>query len=202
MAAVARRSTVGSFGALGGRVPTCSAVAREGRREDGYGAVASVRHDRRQDGVRRRSAAQRRPMGRRRRSGLRGHGYEQFGATSMNNFIRNRPKQNLAYGGYHQTWIGKSDAELTEVGPDTPCGEYLRRFWHPMALTSELGTRPKLVQLLGEDLVLFRDKSDRIGLVHRRCPHRRSSLEYGVSGKTRYPLLLPRLAFQYRWDDP
>ena len=101
----------------------------------------------------------------------------------MNKFIRNRPKQNLAYGGYHQTWIGKSDAELTEVGPDTPCGEYLRRFWHPVALTSELGTRPKLVQLLGEDLVLFRDKSDRIGLVHRRCPHRRSSLEYGVPEK-------------------
>ena len=79
MAAVARRSTVGSFGALGGRVPTCSAVAREGRREDGYGAVASVRRDRRQDGVGRRSAEQRRPMERRRRSGLRGHGYEQFG---------------------------------------------------------------------------------------------------------------------------
>ena len=101
----------------------------------------------------------------------------------MHNSIRNRSKQNLAYGGYHQTWIGKSDAELTEIGPDTPCGEYLRRFWHPVALTSELGTRPKLVQLLGEDLVLFRDKSDRIGLVHRRCPHRRSSLEYGVPEK-------------------
>ena len=79
----------------------------------------------------------------------------------MTDSIRYRPKQDLAYGGYHQTWIGKSDAELTEVGPNTPCGEYLRRFWHPVALASELGTRPRLVQVLGADLVLFRDKSDR-----------------------------------------
>jgi len=98
----------------------------------------------------------------------------------MSSSIQNRSKQDLVYGGYYQTWIGNSDTELTDVSPDTPCGEYLRRFWHPVALTSELGPRPKLVQVLGEDLVLFRDKSDRIGLVHRRCPHRRSSLEYGV----------------------
>ena len=98
----------------------------------------------------------------------------------MSNSIRDRSKQDLVYGGYYQTWIGNSDTELTDINPDTPCGEYLRRFWHPVALTAELGPRPKLVQVLGEDLVLFRDKSDRIGLVHRRCPHRRSSLEYGV----------------------
>ena len=91
------------------------------------------------------------------------------------------PNEHVPYGGYHQTWIGQSDAVLTRVGSNTPCGEYLRRFWHPVAMTSELGERPKLIRILGEDLVLFRDKSARIGLVHRRCPHRRASLEYGVS---------------------
>ncbi|MEM7222938.1 MAG: aromatic ring-hydroxylating dioxygenase subunit alpha [Pseudomonadota bacterium] len=85
------------------------------------------------------------------------------------------------YGGYHQTWTGQSDAELTRVGPGTPCGEYLRRFWHPVAMASELGERPKLIRIMGEDLVLFREKSGRLGLVHRRCPHRRASLEFGVA---------------------
>ena len=84
------------------------------------------------------------------------------------------------YSGYDQTWIGQSDAELTRVGPGTPAGEYLRRYWHPVAIASALGDLPKLIRVLGEDLVLFRDKSGRLGLVHRRCPHRRASLEYGV----------------------
>ncbi|MEM7170538.1 MAG: aromatic ring-hydroxylating dioxygenase subunit alpha [Pseudomonadota bacterium] len=87
--------------------------------------------------------------------------------------------QNLPFGGYHQTWTGQSDITLTRVGPETPCGEYLRRFWHPVGLTAELGERPKLIRVLCEDLILFRDKKDRIGLVHRRCPHRRASMEFG-----------------------
>ncbi len=91
-----------------------------------------------------------------------------------------RQCQSLPYGGYHQTWIGQSDVELTRVGPGTPCGEVLRRFWHPVAMSEELGDLPRLLRILGEDLVLFRDKGGRVGLVHRRCPHRRASLEYGV----------------------
>ncbi len=84
------------------------------------------------------------------------------------------------YSGYHQTWTGQSDAELTRVGPGASCGEYLRRFWHPVAIASELGELPQAIRVMGEDLVLFRDRSDRVGLVHKRCPHRRSSLEFGV----------------------
>ncbi|MCP4327456.1 MAG: aromatic ring-hydroxylating dioxygenase subunit alpha [Alphaproteobacteria bacterium] len=92
-----------------------------------------------------------------------------------------RQRRHYPYDGYHQTWIGQSDSELTRVGPNTPCGEYLRRYWHPVAITSELGERPKLIRVLGEDLVLFRDGGGRIGLVHRRCPHRRASLEFGIA---------------------
>ncbi|MGB7299553.1 MAG: aromatic ring-hydroxylating dioxygenase subunit alpha [Burkholderiaceae bacterium] len=72
------------------------------------------------------------------------------------------------------------DPELTAVGPGTPCGEYLRRFWQPVAMTSDVGDLPYAVRILGEDLVLFRDLSDRYGLFHRHCCHRGASLEYGI----------------------
>ncbi|MDX1575441.1 MAG: aromatic ring-hydroxylating dioxygenase subunit alpha [Kiloniellales bacterium] len=84
------------------------------------------------------------------------------------------------YGGYHQTAALAPDAELTHVGPATPGGEYLRRFWHPVALASEVGDLPRRVRVLGEDLVLFRDGGERFGLLHRHCPHRGASLEYGI----------------------
>ncbi|MDA1036322.1 MAG: Rieske 2Fe-2S domain-containing protein [Chloroflexi bacterium] len=70
---------------------------------------------------------------------------------------------------------------LTRVGPGTPAGELLRRYWHPVAthkdLTEESPT--KFVRVLGEDLVLFKDKSGRVGLVADKCPHRSASLVYG-----------------------
>ena len=81
--------------------------------------------------------------------------------------------------GYHQTWEGQPDPLLTRTGPGTPCGELLRRYWHPVFIAGELGDKPKLIQILGEELVLFRDQSGRYGLVHKNCPHRRASLEYG-----------------------
>ncbi len=71
------------------------------------------------------------------------------------------------------------DDELTRVGPGTACGEYLRRFWHPVAIASDVDDLPVALRILGEDLVLFRDGEGRFGLVHRRCPHRQASLEYG-----------------------
>ncbi len=83
------------------------------------------------------------------------------------------------YCGYHQNWEGIPDAGLTQTGPGTPCGEYLRRYWHPVLMTSELGDKPKLIKILGEELVMFKDQSGQYGLVHKKCPHRRASLEYG-----------------------
>ena len=52
---------------------------------------------------------------------------------------------------------------LTQIGPGTPCGELLRRYWQPVALSEELpeGGAPLKVKILGEDLVLFRDDQDR-----------------------------------------
>lgn len=76
------------------------------------------------------------------------------------------------------------DPELTQVGPGTPCGEYLRRFWHPIALTSMVTELPLRVRRLGEDLVLFRDGSGQYGLLHLYCAHRNTSLEYGIIEQT------------------
>jgi 5,5'-dehydrodivanillate O-demethylase len=70
---------------------------------------------------------------------------------------------------------------LTRVGPGTPAGELLRRYWHPVAIAQELSDENpvKYVRILGEDLVLFRDKKGRLGLLHDRCSHRGASLSYG-----------------------
>jgi phenylpropionate dioxygenase-like ring-hydroxylating dioxygenase large terminal subunit len=71
------------------------------------------------------------------------------------------------------------DAELTEVAPGTPCGEFMRRYWQPIQLSSKVGTRPQKVRILGEDLILFRDGKGRCGLLTPRCAHRGTSLFYG-----------------------
>ncbi len=86
------------------------------------------------------------------------------------------------YRGHDQqhVWNLKPDSELTEVGPGTPCGEYLRRYWMPVAMTSQVGDLPYPVRILGEDLVLFREKKGRLGLVHLHCAHRGMSLEFGI----------------------
>lgn len=71
---------------------------------------------------------------------------------------------------------------LTQVGPGTPMGAFMRRFWMPVVPSSELpgpDCDPVRVRLLGEDLVAFRDTDGRIGLVDQYCPHRRSSLFFG-----------------------
>ena len=69
---------------------------------------------------------------------------------------------------------------LTEVGAGTPMGELLRRYWHPVAAVSELEQHPvKAIRLLGEELVLYRDRSGNYGLLERHCPHRRADLSYG-----------------------
>jgi 5,5'-dehydrodivanillate O-demethylase oxygenase subunit len=71
--------------------------------------------------------------------------------------------------------------ELTQVAAGTPMGELLRRYWHPIAAAGELDRKPtKEVTVLGEELVLYKDRSGTLGLVGRRCPHRRVSLVYGV----------------------
>lgn len=73
-----------------------------------------------------------------------------------------------------------SDKKLCEVGPGTPGGELLRRYWQPFALSSEIGADlPAAVRLLGEDLVAFRDGDGKVGLMYPRCMHRGASLTLG-----------------------
>jgi phenylpropionate dioxygenase-like ring-hydroxylating dioxygenase large terminal subunit len=69
---------------------------------------------------------------------------------------------------------------LTRTDPDTPCGNLMRRYWQPVALSRELlPGEPLPVKILGEDLVLFEDDQGRIGLIDRLCPHRGVDLSYG-----------------------
>ena len=75
----------------------------------------------------------------------------------------------------------EENERLTRVGAGTPVGELMRRYWHPIAAAGQLassGTRP--VTVLGEDLVLYRDRSGALGLVGNRCPHRSAGLLFGV----------------------
>jgi phenylpropionate dioxygenase-like ring-hydroxylating dioxygenase large terminal subunit len=83
---------------------------------------------------------------------------------------------------------------LTESGPETPGGRLLRSYWQPAALTEEVDraevngvARPVIaVKLLGEDLVLYREPTERApgerasyGLLDRACAHRRADLTFG-----------------------
>ena len=98
-----------------------------------------------------------------------------------------RAERNEQFVGYHQALVPEPDEELTQVGRGTPGGEYLRRFWHPVAMSSEVVDRadggtegvPVPVRILGEDLILFRNRRRELGLLHRHCSHRGTSLEYG-----------------------
>jgi nitrite reductase/ring-hydroxylating ferredoxin subunit len=70
---------------------------------------------------------------------------------------------------------------MTRIGPGTPAGALLRRYWQPVALTDEFQNinRPvKAVRLFGESLVLFKNQN-RYGLMQRHCPHRGADLAYG-----------------------
>jgi phenylpropionate dioxygenase-like ring-hydroxylating dioxygenase large terminal subunit len=69
--------------------------------------------------------------------------------------------------------------ELTSVARGTPMGELMRRYWHPVGLASDATDIPRKVRVLGEDLILFRDRRGNPGLLHARCCHRGTTLYYG-----------------------
>ena len=78
--------------------------------------------------------------------------------------------------------LSKEENELlTRVGPSTPAGEMLRRYWWPVAFSEEVKTKgaPVKITLLAEDFVLFRDGAENLGLVALHCSHRGTSLEFG-----------------------
>lgn len=76
---------------------------------------------------------------------------------------------------------------VTRVGPGTGCGELMRVYWQPVALLDEFDPRldPRMaeramkpVRLLGQDLLLFRDRTGAFGLIDRDCPHRGADLAF------------------------
>jgi 5,5'-dehydrodivanillate O-demethylase oxygenase subunit len=70
---------------------------------------------------------------------------------------------------------------LTQVGKGTPMGELMRRYWQPMAAAEDMRSAwTKRMRLLGEDLVLFKDRQGRLGLIAEQCPHRRASFAFGI----------------------
>jgi phthalate 4,5-dioxygenase oxygenase subunit len=75
----------------------------------------------------------------------------------------------------------EQNALITRTGPGTPGGDLFRRYWQPVVLAEELppGGAPVPVQVLGEELVLFRDERNRIGLLGLHCAHRGADLSYG-----------------------
>lgn len=70
---------------------------------------------------------------------------------------------------------------LTRVGPGTPCGELMRRYWIPIVPSAQLLENPvRKVRVLGEDLVLYKDRSENLGLIGDRCLHRGVELQHGI----------------------
>ena len=66
------------------------------------------------------------------------------------------------FRGYKQSTVPKIDEALARTDPETLCGEYLRRYWHPVALTSEVSEIPREIRILGEDLVIFKTSKGKI----------------------------------------
>ncbi len=90
------------------------------------------------------------------------------------------PFLNKSYAAYHHREVPQEDELLTHVGPGTPCGEYLRRFWNPVVFEEELGDLPVRIRVMGEDLVAFKDHQGQVGVLQLHCCHRGTSLEFGL----------------------
>jgi len=75
----------------------------------------------------------------------------------------------------------EQNEELTQVGPGTPMGELLRRYWYPIAFEQDFDTLPsKSVRLLSENWTLYKTPSGKYGIITEKCAHRSASLTYGV----------------------
>lgn len=79
--------------------------------------------------------------------------------------------------------LNRQDNELIcRVGPGTPMGNMMRRYWHPVCTSAQLAkpdAPPLRVRLLGEDYVAFRDSQGKVGFLEELCMHRGASLALG-----------------------
>src|SRR5215471_4492144 len=89
--------------------------------------------------------------------------------------ITRAPFLRMRYSAYLHREVPEEDAELTHVGPGTPCGEYMRRFWQPICFSDELSDLPRRVKILDEELIW--------AITTRPCSIR--SLPSGASGRGR-----------------
>ena len=70
---------------------------------------------------------------------------------------------------------------LTRIGPGTRMGALMRRYWQPIGTAGEMREKwTKRIRILGEDLVLFRNRGGSFGLIAEKCPHRNASFAYGI----------------------
>ena len=68
---------------------------------------------------------------------------------------------------------------LASIGPGTPMGTLLRRFWTPVLISDELpgpDCEPRAIRIYGEDLIAFRDTDGKVGLIDAYCAHRHAHL--------------------------
>jgi 5,5'-dehydrodivanillate O-demethylase oxygenase subunit len=73
----------------------------------------------------------------------------------------------------------EENERFTRIGPGTPMGDLLRRYWHPVGCTETVTRKPQRVKVLGEELVLYRGASGQPALMQLRCAHRSLALDYG-----------------------
>ena len=75
----------------------------------------------------------------------------------------------------------QANERITRVGPGTPAGELLRRYWMPVAAVAELDVHPTMhIRLMGEDLVLFRSARGKLGLIEPRFTVNDTTIEATV----------------------
>jgi len=84
------------------------------------------------------------------------------------------------YNAYHNRPTPQENVTLTHVERGSKAGELLRRYWQPICLSEEVGELPVRMRMFGEDLVVFRSKTNRIGILDLHCSHRGTSLEFGM----------------------
>jgi phthalate 4,5-dioxygenase oxygenase subunit len=71
---------------------------------------------------------------------------------------------------------------LCRVEGAAPMGGIMRRHWLPVCLSEEVAEKdgaPVKARLVGEDLVVFRDSTGKLGVLSEQCPHRGASLVFG-----------------------
>ena len=74
----------------------------------------------------------------------------------------------------------EENERMTRVGPGTPMGDLLRRYWHPVAAALELADNPSSSCAFWVKTSRCSAPRGRIRADRRPCPHRCMSMEFGV----------------------